>query len=239
MPKRFTDTEKWSRPWFRQLPYEYKLLWLYICDNCDSIGIWYVDMQLATFQIGIKVDEANGEHFLSKQIEILEKGTKWRIKDFVFFQHGELSSNNNFHRSLISKIQRLKTSGAEKPLSSPLSGVKEKDKDKVMIKEQVILKNNNSNEPQKETEIQKIVKGWKILTNIPIEGDESKAWDKAHFARNAKSAKFLLDLFGYKDALSCMEFVFDYMKDKKLDCTLETIVKRSDLFREQLAGGNR
>jgi hypothetical protein len=91
-------------------------------------------------------------------------------------------------------------------------------------------------EPRKETDLQKIVKGWKMLNDIPIEGPESKAWDKVHFARVAKSAQSLLGLFGFEEAINCMEFVFYHFKKIKMDCTIETIVKRSDLFREQLAG---
>lgn len=91
--------------------------------------------------------------------------------------------------------------------------------------------------PKELTPIQKIVKGWKLLTGIPVEGEESKAWDRVHFARNAKSAKSLIDLFGFEDAVKCMEYIYYYMADKKLDCTIETVVKRSDLYREKMAGG--
>lgn len=101
-----------------------------------------------------------------------------------------------------------------------------------------LVSNEQPKDPEtikKETELQKLVKGWKMLNEIPIEGEESKKWDKAHFARQAKTAKALLDLFGFRDALDCMEYVFDYMRERKLDCTLETVLKRSDLFREQLA----
>jgi hypothetical protein len=52
MAKRFTDSEKWNRPWFRKLPTKYKLLWLYILDHCDMSGVWYVDFELASMMIG-------------------------------------------------------------------------------------------------------------------------------------------------------------------------------------------
>jgi len=50
--KRFTDSEKWRDPWFRRLPTEYKLLWLYLLDECDVSGVWKVDLELATMIIG-------------------------------------------------------------------------------------------------------------------------------------------------------------------------------------------
>lgn len=90
------------------------------------------------------------------------------------------------------------------------------------------------------TDLQRIVKGWKLLTGVPVEGEESKAWDKVHFKRNARSASSLLTLFGgWSMAWDCVEFVYALQKKQKLDCTLETVVKRSDLFREQLARSGR
>lgn len=90
-------------------------------------------------------------------------------------------------------------------------------------------------DPKKENELQKIIKGWKMLNDLPTEGEESKLWDKVHFPRYAKSAKSLLSLFGYEGAVNCMEYVFLDMQKKKLTCTIETVVKHSDSFREQLA----
>ena len=40
MAKRFTDTEIWEQDWFIDLPNKYKLLWNYIKDKCDNVGIW-------------------------------------------------------------------------------------------------------------------------------------------------------------------------------------------------------
>lgn len=89
------------------------------------------------------------------------------------------------------------------------------------------------------TDIQMVVKGWKMLTNIPTEGPESSAWDKVHFARCAKPAKSLMELFGvngWEGAVEAMEYVYMTLTAKKLSCTLETVVKHSDLYREYKAG---
>lgn len=86
------------------------------------------------------------------------------------------------------------------------------------------------------TDIQRIIKGWKMLNHIPTEGEDSSNWDKVFFARNSRSAKQLIELFGnWGTAWDCVEYVYNVQKKSKLDCTLETCVKRSDLFREQLA----
>ncbi len=91
----------------------------------------------------------------------------------------------------------------------------------------------------KETDVQKVIKGWKMLNDLPLEGPDSQAWDRVHFPRYARSAKSLLNLFGYEGAINCMEYVFLEMSKKKLTCTIETIVKHSDIFREQLARRGR
>lgn len=128
MSKRFTATEKWDRPWFRDLPNEYKLLWIFICDKCDISGTWYVDMRLAEFSLGIKLDCNEAKRLFSKQIDVLNDGSKWFIKDFISFQYGELVANNNLHRAV---IKCLEISGASQPLVRVLAG------DKVMVKDKV------------------------------------------------------------------------------------------------------
>lgn len=107
MAKRLTDTEKWHRPWFRKLPSEYKLLWTYIIDQCDSIGIWHCDLELAAFLLGCKFDEKKAVEILDKQIRILGDGSKWLVEDFVRFQYGELKETNNMHGSIIKKLQEV------------------------------------------------------------------------------------------------------------------------------------
>lgn len=106
MSKRFTATEKWDRMWFRKLPNEYKLLWIYILDKCDAIGVWYVDMEQASFSIGTEVDDSRAIELFEKQVIVLSGGSKWYIKDFIPFQYGVLSANNNFHRSIINLLTK-------------------------------------------------------------------------------------------------------------------------------------
>lgn len=136
MGKRFTDTEKWRRPWFRNLPMEYRELWSYILDTCDFIGVWYVDMGLATYSISHELSEKTAIQLFSKQIKVLDS-TRWFVKDFVEFQYGALVPNNNMHRSVISKLKALSLLGADQPLTSPSSGAKDKEKEKDKVKDKV------------------------------------------------------------------------------------------------------
>ncbi len=82
----------------------------------------------------------------------------------------------------------------------------------------------------------KIIKAWKYLHDIPMEGDQSRRWDVVHYARYAKSAKNLLMLFEtWENAVDCLQYMVEYFRGKDLDFTIETVIKRSDLFREKLA----
>ena len=54
MAKRFTDTIKWKKRFFRELSNEYKLLWLYLVDDCDHAGIWEVDFDAVELKTGIR-----------------------------------------------------------------------------------------------------------------------------------------------------------------------------------------
>jgi hypothetical protein len=135
MAKRFTDTEKWKKPFIRSLKAPYKLLWLYICDDCDHSGIWQVDIEVAQIRIGEKLDDKKAlEYFIDKIIP-LENNTKWFIPSFIEFQYPSgLSENNKAHTGIIKNLERYKEQiDNYKPLISPLQG----DKDMVMVKDKV------------------------------------------------------------------------------------------------------
>ena len=57
MAKRFTDTDKWKKGFIKNLPAKYKLLWLYILDDCNHAGIWDTDFEVASIRIGRKINE--------------------------------------------------------------------------------------------------------------------------------------------------------------------------------------
>lgn len=130
MAKRFTDTEKWERPWFRNLPLEMKCFWVFVTDKCDIAGIWYVDLDLASYLIGKKIKTEDIYRFFGEQIVVLDNGKRWLIKDFANFQYGELKDTNNLHRSVIKRLEDVDISGADQPLTSPWPGAKDKVKDK-------------------------------------------------------------------------------------------------------------
>jgi hypothetical protein len=101
--KRFTETTKWADPWFRKLSPTAKLLWLWLCDCCDSSGVIDFDDELASFQIGGQVTTDDLKYF-SGRVEKLNNG-KLIISKFLKFQYGKLSSDCKAHIPVFRAIE--------------------------------------------------------------------------------------------------------------------------------------
>ena len=156
MSKRFTDTDKWKKPFIRGLDAPYKLLWLYMLDDCDHAGIWIVDIDVANLRLGMETTIEGAKTAFGDHIIILDD-CRWLIRDFVEFQYGELNPGNRAHNSVIQKLKKvgidpntLRRAGADKPLISPLQGAKDKDKDK--DKDSITNINNTTNARAREGE---------------------------------------------------------------------------------------
>ena len=104
MAKRFTSTEKWSKEWFQNLSIKHKLLWYYLFENCDNVGLWSVNLSLASFQIGTKIKIEDLSAFDGRIVPFQDK---YLIVDFISFQYGELSENCPAHKPVISKVSKL------------------------------------------------------------------------------------------------------------------------------------
>ena len=134
MAKRLTDSEKWKKPFIRGMKAPYKLLWLYILDECDHAGIWQVDFDVAQIKIGEKLNIEQAKIFFSGKIFEFDGGEKWYIPDFIEFQYGELNESNRAHSSVLRILKQYNLLDI-KPLTSPLQGAKDMDKDKEMDKD--------------------------------------------------------------------------------------------------------
>jgi len=136
MAKRLTDTDKWLKIWFRKLSPIKKCFWDYITDNCDHAGIWEVDFETAGHFIGGEINSDEIKEAFAKQIIEFADGKRWYIKDFIEFQYSctinELNPKNKLHASVIKLLQKHNiyelVEGVNKGLSSPLQGVKDRNK---------------------------------------------------------------------------------------------------------------
>lgn len=131
MAKRFTDTDKWKKPFIRTMKTPYKLLWLYILDECDHAGIWQVDLPVAQIKIGEKLNLDEALKYLDGKVFSFAGGEKWFIPDFIDFQYGKLKNENRAHNSVIQILLKYNLIDNEnKPLISSLQRAKDKDMDK-------------------------------------------------------------------------------------------------------------
>lgn len=133
MAKRFTDTNKYKKPFIRSLKGAYKLLWDYLYHDCDHAGIWIVDFEIAQLYIGSDMPISKTEalkYFNSDEIRIIEvdNGSRWFIPSFIDFQYGTLNEFNRAHKSIISILNKYELY-KHKPLTSPLQGHKDMDMD--------------------------------------------------------------------------------------------------------------
>lgn len=148
MAKRFTDTDKWKKRFIRKLPGKYKLLWIFICDDCDHAGVWHVDFDVAKIFTSPDISEEEAKRFFNDKIVSIDDGEKWFIPSFIEFQYGKLNPLNRAHNSVIERLNKYEIKGLVKGLvQAPSKGAKEQDKvqkkdmDKVQEKEKEIFKN--------------------------------------------------------------------------------------------------
>jgi len=106
MSDRRTNSEKWETPWFREIPVESKVLFLYILDNCDIAGFINVDADIWSPKIGISKNGVLGA------LKHLEGTSKITINGRICWVNGflekqgnlPLNMKNNAHLSAARKI---------------------------------------------------------------------------------------------------------------------------------------
>ncbi len=104
MAKRFTDSEKWKHDWFTKLSPAQKCLWFYILDHCDGVGVWPINLRLASFQLGEAVDFSDLEALgYGTRVIKLAEDKAW-IPGFITFQYKSLNAKNAAHRGMMRTI---------------------------------------------------------------------------------------------------------------------------------------
>jgi hypothetical protein len=147
MAKRFTDTNKYKKPFIRSLPGVYKLFWDYLYHDCDHAGVWIVDFDIAQVYLGtdMPINKTEALKYFNadgKRIIECDNGCRWFIPSFIEIQYGELNEENKAHNSVINILKKYKLYN-NKPLKNPLlrakEGAMDMDKDKDMVKDMEIL----------------------------------------------------------------------------------------------------
>ena len=105
--RRYTITQKWNSPPFRNLTYEEKCVYFYLWDNCDWAGFYEIDHSTIEHYTKIPSNEIKSilENLSENEITI---SNKWLfILDFIEYQgNGNLSPNNNAHKAIISSLTK-------------------------------------------------------------------------------------------------------------------------------------
>lgn len=130
MAKRFIDTKIWDKAWYRKLPPESKLLWVYILTKCDHAGILDGDWEAASFFIGSKMNHAKVPQVIKDKMIPIDND-QYFIPSFVEYQYGSLRINSKPHLSV---IKRLEEKGLNDYLQRVMVTLKDKDKDKAIDK---------------------------------------------------------------------------------------------------------
>lgn len=126
--RRFTETEKWEDPWYRRLSPLAKNFWCWLCDKCDCAGVIEPDYDLASFQIGAKIDGQLLDEFGDRVADIGHG--KLMIVKFVGFQYGQLSPACKPHLKVLATLERHGVPTLSKGYPKGIKTLEEKEEEK-------------------------------------------------------------------------------------------------------------
>ena len=106
MAYRFTNTEKWNDTWFGELKPLVKLLFLYLCDQCDIAGFLEINIRKISFDLGISKQEVEGGLKGLESRLTYSKDEKYLfIRNFIKHQKNiPLNENNKAHSGIIKRL---------------------------------------------------------------------------------------------------------------------------------------
>lgn len=187
MAKRFTDSEKWKKRFFKKLCCKYKLLWLYILDDCNHAGIWDIDLEVAGLRVGEEFKEKEVLNIFKDNVIPIDSDEKWFVPKFIEFQYGELNPESRVHQSVIKILDKYNLNQKDK---SPETAKKSIKRFKKPNWEEV---SEYCNERMNNVDAKTFVdfyesKGWKIGKN-PMKDWKAavRTWEKKDNKSNSKS----------------------------------------------------
>jgi len=103
---RFTETLKWSDPFFKSLNLEMKTIYQYLLDVCDRSGFWFPEIDVLCLRVGFATTPEKILHELKPIIRVCKDGM-WHIGPHMKLQYPNgLSENNNLHKSVVRDLQK-------------------------------------------------------------------------------------------------------------------------------------
>lgn len=127
MAYRLTDTNKWNDKWFLDLRPIEKLLFNYLCDNCDCAGFIEVNVRVWASQIG------NNQRDVEGALKGLQKGLLYSvdseclyIRKFLKHQkHFPLKENDNAYKGIVARFENYRERFDIKDISEFIKGASE------------------------------------------------------------------------------------------------------------------
>lgn len=110
MAYRFTNTDKWSDSWFSELRPIEKLLFNYLCDNCDIAGFIELTPKKWAYDIGTDKPQIEGAlKGLARGLIFSNTGDCIFIKNFLKHQKNlPINPNNKAHLGIIYRFESYK-----------------------------------------------------------------------------------------------------------------------------------
>lgn len=110
MAYRFTDTNKWNDKWFLDLRPVEKLLFNYLCDNCDCSGFIEVNQKKWSDEIGYNKRDIEGA------LEGLARGLFYSLDNEIIYlrtflkhqKHYPLNPKDNFYKGIINRFENYR-----------------------------------------------------------------------------------------------------------------------------------
>lgn len=247
--KRFTDTGKWEKLWYRKLSLKMRSAWEFILCKCDYAGIWEVDVEILSTYIGAEVSLPDLKKAFEDRLRWFDKDRKVFVEGFVEFQYGHLGGRNNMQKSIISRLNKYDLLSKKEPLDNPsstpidtppqsLEGVK--DQEQVQVQDQVQEQEKEPEllkpelfEPKETDKLLAVVEEWgKTLKHHGIEKDPRT---------ETKQLSSLMKSYGYERTLNALKGFRFEKRDGDYDpskyCYLGRLKKKFDYLENLGAGG--
>ena len=104
-----SETEKWKDPWFSNLENDWKLIWLYLLDDCSHAGIYQINIPLLNFHCRTSITlEDLLVKFHNRLIQISDDTIF--IHKFIIYQYG-VDFKSSKQKAVLSAKKALESLG--------------------------------------------------------------------------------------------------------------------------------
>lgn len=113
MAYRFTETEKWKDSWFLDLSANAKLLFYFLCDNCDGAGFYERHDKTTVSKTGLSEESLDALYQEINKSIVIKEGVVWLLNYIRHQKNLPLNADNNAHKPIILKLYDMRLSFGE------------------------------------------------------------------------------------------------------------------------------